>query len=313
MIDEVSSFGHHRPMQMRFTLRQLEYFTCVADTGSIAAASRLLNVSSPSISTALSQLEEELGTALFTRQRAHGLAPTEAGRTLAAQAGKVLGEASELIRLAGTVSDAVQGPLRLGCLVTFAQIVVPDLRRSFETSYPSVTISQTELTQPDLFSALRRAEIDLGLSYAIDVPKDLDFHPIKTLPPLIMLSPEHALAGRTSLTIEELAPHEMVLLDLPLSSDYFRAFFDAAALTPRIAERTKDMAVARSLVANGFGYSIVNFRPIGTLAPDGKPLVFVPLKTALAPIEMGILCAKGTMKRRACATFLDHCITGIGA
>ncbi len=296
-------------MQTRFTLRQLEYFTAAAETGSIAAAGRMLNVSSPSISTALTQLEDELGTALFLRQRAQGLALTEAGRTLAAQAAKILSEATELTRLAGSVSDAVQGPLRLGCLVTFAQIVVPDLRRSFEAAFPSVSVSQTELTQPDIFAALRRAEIDLGLSYAIDVPDDLDFHPIKTLPPFVMLDPAHALAGYTSLTIEDLAAHEMVLLDLPLSSDYFRAFFAASGGAPVIAERTKDMAVARSLVANGFGYSIVNFRPIGTLAPDGKPLVFIPLTSDVPPIAMGVLSAKGAMKRRACAAFLDHCVS----
>ena len=123
MIDGDQRLRHHHRMQTRFTLRQLEYFTSAADTGSIAAAGRALNVSSPSISTALTQLEEELGVALFVRQRAQGLSLTEAGRTLAAQAASVLSEASELTRIAGNVSQAVQGPLRLGCLVTFAQIV----------------------------------------------------------------------------------------------------------------------------------------------------------------------------------------------
>ena len=146
-------------MQTRFTLRQLEYFTCAAETGSIAATSRVLNVSSPAISTALTQLEEELGTSLFVRQRAQGLSLTEAGRTLAAQAAKILFEASELTRLAGNTSSAVQGHLRLGCLVTFAQIVVPKLRRSFEAQHPAVSLSQSELTQPEIFAALRRAEI----------------------------------------------------------------------------------------------------------------------------------------------------------
>ncbi|MEX3015711.1 LysR family transcriptional regulator [Gymnodinialimonas hymeniacidonis] len=295
-------------MQTRFTLRQLEYFASAAETGSIAAASRALNVSSPSISTALSQLENELGTALFIRQPSQGLALTEAGRRLAAQARVVLSEAIELTRLAGTVSDAVQGPLRLGCLVTFAQIVVPDLRRSFEDRFPSVTISQTELTQPDIFAGLRRGDIDLGLSYAIDVPDDLQFHPIKTLPPYVMLAPDHALARRERLTVRDLAPHEMVLLDLPLSSDYFRTFFDVENVAPVVAERTRDMAVARSLVANGFGYSIVNFRPIGSAAPDGKPLIFVPLDSDVPPIAVGMLSAKGVMDRRTCAEFLKHCI-----
>ena len=104
----------------------------------------------------------------------------------------------------------------------------------------------------------------------------------------------------------------MVLLDLPLSSDYFRSFFEASNAAPVIAERTKDMAVARSLVANGFGYSIVNFRPVGSVAPDGKPLVFAPLTSDVPPIAMGVLSAKGTMKRRACEAFLEHCITEMG-
>ncbi|MBU2944784.1 LysR family transcriptional regulator [Shimia thalassica] len=296
-------------MQTRFTLRQLEYFTCAAETGSIAAASRVLNVSSPSISTALTQLEDELDTPLFVRKRAQGLSLTEAGRTLAEQASKILFEASELTRLAGNASDSVQGPLRLGCLVSFAQIVVPKLRRSFEAQHAAVSLSQFELTQPEIFAALRRAEIDLSLSYAIDVPDDLEFHPIKTLPAYVMLAPEHPLSQRTTVTIEDLAEHAMVLLDLPLSADYFLSFFDATAVKPYISERTRDMAVARSLVANGFGYSIVNFRPVGTLAPDGKPLVFVPLDSNVPPIAVGVLSAKGAMKRRTCATFLQHCIT----
>ena len=295
-------------MQTRFTLRQLEYFTCAAETGSIAAASRVLNVSSPAISTALTQLEEELGTSLFVRQRAQGLSLTEAGRTLAAQAAKILFEASELTRLAGNTSSAVQGHLRLGCLVTFAQIVVPKLRRSFEAQHPAVSLSQFELTQPEIFAALRRAEIDLSLSYAIDVPEDLEFHPIKTLPPFVMLAANHPLSDRTSLTVENLAEHAMVLLDLPLSSDYFLSFFNATDAQPLISERTKDMAVARSLVANGFGYSIVNFRPVGTLAPDGNPLVFIPLTSDVPPIAVGVLSARGAMKRRACSSFLQHCI-----
>lgn len=308
MIDATRHLGHDRAMQTRFTLRQLEYFTVAAETGSIAATSRVLNVSSPSISTALSQLEDGLGTALFIRQRAQGLSLTEAGRTLSAQAETILFEASELTRLAGTVSQSVQGPLRLGCLVSFAQIVVPGLRRSFEAKYPAVTLSQTELTQPDIFTALRRAEIDLALSYAIDLPKDLDFQPIKTLPPYVLLAPDHPLAACKKVTVEELAEHAMVLLDLPLSSDYFLAFFDQAGVRPVIAERTKDLAVARSLVANGFGYSIVNYRPLGSRAPDGKPLVFVPLESDVPPLSVGVLCVNGAMKRNTCAAFLSHCL-----
>jgi len=294
-------------MQLRFTLRQLEYFTVTAHTGSIAATSRILNVSSPSISTALSQLEKDLGAVLFVRRRPQGLSLTEAGRTLSAQAELILNNATELTRMAGMVSHSIQGHLHLGCLVSFAQIVVPKLRRSFEAAHPAVKLSQSELTQSEIFTALRQGDIDLAISYAIDLPYDLEFQAIKSLPPFVMLAPDHPLAKNKILKVEQLTDHAMVLLDLPLSSDYFLSFFNRTGPRPIIAERTKDLAVARSLVANGFGFSVINYRPIGTHAPDGKPLIFVPLESEVPPLPVGLLSLKGLASRSIYSAFLDLC------
>ena len=66
-------------MQTRFTFRQLEYLVAVGEAGSVAAATEKVNVSSPSISAAISQLEAELGVQLFIRQHAHGLSLTPGG------------------------------------------------------------------------------------------------------------------------------------------------------------------------------------------------------------------------------------------
>ena len=294
-------------MQLRFTLRQLEYFTVTAHTGSIAATSRILNVSSPSISTALSQLEKDLGAVLFVRRRPQGLSLTEAGRTLSAQAELILNNATELTRMAGMVSHSIQGHLHLGCLVSFAQIVVPKLRRSFEAAHPAVKLSQSELTQSEIFTALRQGDIDLAISYAIDLPNDLEFQAIKSLPPFVMLAPDHPLAKNKVLKVEQLNDHAMVLLDLPLSSDYFLSFFNRTGPRPIIAERTKDLAVARSLVATGFGFSVINYRPIGTHAPDGKPLIFVPLESEVPPLPVGLLSLKGLASRSIYSAFLDLC------
>lgn len=294
-------------MSIRFTLRQLEYFTAAGDCGSIAAASHKLNVSSPSISTAISQLEAELGLPLFVRRRAQGLTMTEAGKTLASKARSILNEATDLSKMAGVISNSVQGPLRIGCLVSFAQIVVPSLRRSFEAGFPDVQMSQVELTQIDIFGALHRAEIDLAISYDLNLPSDFEFHPIKELSPFALLPPNHSLASYESVTVHDLVPHPMVLLDLPASSDYFLSFFTSKGLRPMISERTRDMAVMRSLVANGFGYSIANFRPLNDLAPDGKPLKFVPLVSDVKPIKMGVLGLPGVTNNITNAAFVTHC------
>ena len=62
-------------MALRFTFRQLEYLVAVGEAGSIAAAAARINVSSPSISAAIAQLEAEFGVQIFIRHhRTHRVA-----------------------------------------------------------------------------------------------------------------------------------------------------------------------------------------------------------------------------------------------
>lgn len=296
-------------MTLRYTLRQLEYFVAVGEAGSIALASEKVNVSSPSISAAISQLEREFGLPLFVRQHAQGLSPTTAGRTLLDQARTVLREADYLMDLAGDISGTVRGPIAVGCLVTFAQMVLPRLRRGFETDHPDVRFAQRELNQTEIFSYLRRAEIDVALTYNLDVPADLTFVPLLELPPYALVNETHPLAHLPAVSVDELKDHPMVLLDLPLSSDYFLSFFAQIGAKPNIAERTRDMAVMRGLVANGYGYSIANIRPLNDLSPDGRKLKFIPLTGNVRPMKMGLLMARGADSANVVRTFVDYCKT----
>jgi DNA-binding transcriptional LysR family regulator len=219
-------------MPLRFTLRQLEYLVAVGECGSIAQASARVNVSSPSISAAIAQLEAEFGLPLFVRRHAHGLSLTQGGRQFVSLARKVLAEAATLSDLAQEITGTVGGPLAIGCLQTFAQVVLPQLRRSFEAAWPAVSVSQTETDQAGLISALRRAEIDVALTYDLQVPPDMEFYPLVELPPHALMPPDHPLAGRAAVSVEDLAPYPMVLLDLPLSSEYFLSFFAERGLRP---------------------------------------------------------------------------------
>ena len=293
-------------MALRFTLRQLEYFVAVGEEGSIARASTRVNVSSPSISAAISQLEEEFGVPLFVRKHAHGLNLTQAGRQFLAHAQKVLAEAAALNRLADNISGNVQGKLRLGCLLTFAQVLVPALRRSFEIAHPDAQVSQIETDQIDLIEKLRRAEIDIALSYDLEIPPDLEFVPLRQLPPYAMVSVNHPLAAHDTVSVEQLLDFPMVLLDLPFSRDYFLSFFGTSGRTPKIVERTRDMAVLRSLVANEFGFAIANIRPHSDVSPDGRALRFIPLSGDLRPMRLGFILPEGARSVLTVNAFVEH-------
>ena len=176
---------------IRYTLRQLEYFVAVGEAGSIMLAAGKVNVSSPSISAAISQLETEFGMPLFVRQHAQGLSLTQAGRTLMEQAKVVLREADRLVDLAGDISGTVRGPIAVGGMLTFAQTVLPPLRKDFVEAYPEARFTQIELDANELVSALRRAEIDVALGYDLVLPPDLKFVPLLDLPPFVVLPKDH--------------------------------------------------------------------------------------------------------------------------
>jgi DNA-binding transcriptional LysR family regulator len=195
--------------------------------------------------------------------------------------------------------------------LTFAQVVLPQVRRTFGARYPDVTIRQTECNQAEIFEGLRRAELDVALTYDMQIPPDLEFVELVGLPPYALFDETHPLADRNSVTPAELAPFPMVLLDLPYSSDYFLSVFTRAGITPLIAERTRDMGVMRALVANGFGYSIANIRPSSDRAPDGMRLRYVPLDGSIAPMRMGLALAEGARGMLTIRAFLDHCQTTI--
>ena len=302
-----ANLGEKAVMTLHFTLRQLEYLIAVADFGSIALAAERVNVSSPSISAAIAQLEAVFGLQLFVRRHAQGLSLTEGGRQFTQTARAVLAAAARLTDSAAQITGRVAGPLSVGCLMTFAQVLLPQLRRSFQTAHPDVTFLQLEGHQAELFEALRTARLDVALSYDLDIPADLGFLPLLPVAPYALLPPDHPLAGHPTVTPADLAPHPMVLLDLPHSAAYFISLFTDAGERPRITERTRDMGVMRAMVANGFGFSIANIRLGTDRAPDGRQMVFVPLAPPVRAMQIGLLVPRGATLRRAVAAFVDHC------
>ena len=249
-------------MPLRFTLRQLEYFIAVGESGSIALAAEKVNVTAPSMSSAISQLEGTFGVQLLIRRHAQGCTLTPTGERFIEQARVVLAQAEKLNDMANIFTGSVRGSLRVGCLRTFVQFIVPQLRRSFEKKYDSIEFQQTVLDQEQIFDALCTARIDVALTYDMALPNDIKFQPLCTLPTYVMVGADHPLAGSSKLTVEDLFDHDMVLLDMPHSADYFLSMFRAMGFRPRITERTPEIALQRSLVANGFGFGISNMRTV---------------------------------------------------
>lgn len=293
-------------MAVRFTFRQLQYLVAVGDAGTIAQAAHQLNVSSPSISTAINQLESHLGVQLFVRHHAQGLSLTPGGRRIFNEAKRILADAVALDSIADDVATRPGGPLSLGAFITIAPLLSARFRKTFEKNFPDAKVTLFTGDQETLFQRLVRAEIDVAITYDMELPRDIHFERLVALRPYVMLHPDHPMAGQETVSLEEIAQEPFVLLDLPLSRDYFLSIFRNLDITPNIADRTNDLSVVRSLVANGFGYSLVNIGTDISYAPDGQPLTILPIHENVFVINLGLATKQASSRSAIVQAFYDH-------
>ena len=294
-------------MSLRITLRQVEYFVAAGEEASITGAAEKINISPPSISMAVSSLEREFGVQLFVRHHAQGLSLTSAGRALLEQSKQLLAQAETLSSTAFDFSDQVRGRLAIGCLVTLAPMILPELVHAFVQANPMAEVQLFEGDQERLLQSLLRAETDLAITYDLHLHPNMRFKPLVSLPPHVLLSENHPLAQRQSVSLDMLELEDFLLLDLPVSSEYFLSLFRAVGVEPRIRYRSTSFEVVRTMVANGQGYSLANALPRSNLALDGRRVVRLPLQGQHQPVTIGLLGLADVRKSKLFSAFENHC------
>lgn len=266
---------------MHMTLRQLEYFVAAARHGGAARAAQALNVSQPSISKAIADLEALWGEKLFLRVHARGLALTGAGAARHREAHALLAQAQ---RLQGPRPQALKGVLRLGCLSTFAPRWGAAALARLGALHPGIEVQLHEGDTETLMRMLERGALDMALLYDMGLARaQVRLEPVAELMPYALLPWGHRLARHKSLSLATLAREPLVLINLPHSRAYFLSLFRDAGVAPVIAHESASLEMVRSLVAHGLGVSLLTTRPAHERSQDGLRLACRPLRDRLRP------------------------------
>ena len=268
-------------------------------------------MSEPSVSTAIAHLEREFNVQLFVRHHAQGISLTTAGRRLLGEVKDVLDRAEALYTAADELADAITGQISVGSLVTLAPMILPTLVQAFTSEYTNSRVVTSEDNQDGLIAALRNAEIDLALTYDMQLADDIEFKPLAELPAHVIVGEQHRFAKRKSISLAELANDHFVLLDLPTSREYFLGLFMQSGVKPIITSRSQSQDVVWAMVANGTAYSLRNVRPKSDRSLDGQRIISIRLKSDHAPLRLGIAALASIRKRRLVETFLHFCCARI--
>lgn len=152
---------------MRPTLRQLQYFVAIAETGRFGEAAARVNVSQPSLSAQVADMEAQLGVVLFERGR-HGALLTPQGEQLLSRSRQILRDVEDLRAMARHRPGDLSGRLRVGILPSLGPYLLPLATRQLHSKYPDLRLSVREERTTDLDAHLHGGQFDTIISTAED-------------------------------------------------------------------------------------------------------------------------------------------------
>lgn len=267
----------------RISLRQLEYFRAIAQTGSLTAAAEDRRVSRSTVAAALDDLERALGAQLGVRSKSHGIELTETGRSVLDTAITILGEVDDLESIAS--EHRLTGDLVIGCFSSLAPTVLPRLLQRYAAEHPEVRTSVVVDSADALDERLGAGELDLMISYNPHLDPSLAHARLFETRMHALLPAGHRLAGDPVVSVRDLIDEPLVLMMTPPSIDEVLGYFARQDLRPNVRFRITHFELARSLVAAGLGYSLFIQRPKNNLSYDGLPLATLPLDPA-PPVQL---------------------------
>jgi DNA-binding transcriptional LysR family regulator len=259
-------------------LRQLRYFEAVLRHRHFTHAADELHVAQSALSHQVRQLERELGIDLLNRTT-RSVEPTEAGYLVAGRARTILDETDALRGEVEELRGLVRGRLTIGALLFGGELDIPALLARFTSRYPSVEVGLREGTVQRMSAGLNDGSIDLMFALEAERPEAFEGLDLSTEQLALVVAPGHELAGQRSLPIERLDGEPLIAFQHGSS---VRAVVDralaAAGARPRIALEGTDLALVRSLVAEGIGLAIL---PRSFAELPGPPLAVRQLRPPL--------------------------------
>lgn len=286
------------------SLKQLAYVEAAGRLGSIASASKALQISESSITAAIDGLETRLGFDLFVRVPAKGISTTPVGEEALTLISRFLKDARATRAELGSLGGLAQGFVQVACFATAAANFLPELLIKYAADYPGVEVHLAEGDIELAIEHLDQGRADVAFTYADVVPETQDFRPLVTAPAYALIARTNPLSEAPDVTLKELSDYGMIALTLRRTRDYYTGMFTKAGLSVRVVHATPSTEMIRPLVAAGLGFTILNALPPNYLTDDPR-FRAVPLKNGPEPRIFGIAMMKGVRQTRACESFLN--------
>ncbi|MDP9893777.1 DNA-binding transcriptional LysR family regulator [Variovorax boronicumulans] len=271
--------------------RFLQSFVAVVDCGSVADASRRLDLPATTVTQQMRSLEADIGCQLLTRV-GRTVKPTVVGARLVDQAREVLRGVREL-RSAASDTGLPAGPLRLGATPTALMGMVPALLRRWMSAHPTIQVYIEPGTSSKLLEQVVSGNLDVAILVhpTFAMPKTCEWRVLRS-EALILLAPREMTVRNPLLTAarEPFILYDRKVVAGKMADEYLRS----RGIKPKVRFELDGIEHIAQLVAEGFGVSILPDWPaVGK--SDGRTKRY-PLPPPCPSREVGMVWSRASLR-----------------
>lgn len=293
-------------MPRQITLRQIDYFLSVADTGQISQSSNLCNVSQSSMTIALQNLEDAVGVPLLSRH-AKGVRLTDAGMRFLRHVHQARQSVEEAVVAAQEEPGQIAGLARIGMTETISAYLLPAIMSVVTRRFRNLQVEVVERDRQTIERQLIDGELDAALLLVSNTAlhDDLKGETMIRSPRRLWTPPDHPLLEAQRVTLDDVAQENFLLLDMDEHVQTVARYWGKYGVAPRVRMQSKSIEAVRSLVALGEGVTILSDLVYRPWSLEGSRISRRDLSVEVPTMDVGAVWRRDAAPSRQVRVLLD--------
>jgi DNA-binding transcriptional LysR family regulator len=289
---------------MAITLRQMRYFAIAADMGRISQAAVELHISQSAVTTAIRELEEELGVALL-RRHASGVSLTLDGSRFLEHARHVLSAVAEATRATRGRMAAVEGKINVRVSYTIAGYFLPPLLARFRRICPGVEIALQQAERSNIERDIVSGEADMGVLIVNNIGRHqkIASQTFVRSPRRLWLGVDHPLLAKPAVGLRDISSEPYVMLTVDEAEKTTMKYWRRARLSPHVSFRTSALESVRGMVAAGLGVTILADIVYRAWSLEGRRIEVRDVIEPVPSLDVGVTWRRGKALSQAADAF----------
>lgn len=236
-------------------LLKARIFLYAVDSGSLSKAALVFDYSPSGISHMMSALEKEVGFPLLIRTKT-GILPTPDAEKLIPILRSLCRWNEEFLQTSSEIRGLSQGTLRIGAYSSIATHWLPDILANFHRDYPNINIELQEGVWQEIDKYLQDRRVDLGF---LSFQENMKYHwiPLKNDPMLVAVPPDHPLAGKEAIQLNDLRDQPLIMPAFGSDLDVLNVLREGD-IPLKFSVMTLENYSAMGMVERGMGLLITN-------------------------------------------------------